>query len=114
MREKTLLKTAIGCSVLGIIVLFFVSSNIDIQDYKPSELSKDIGKDVKLKGIVTGVQNKGSFTSIQLTNEYTTQIVVFTKENSTIIKGDTIEIFGEVQEYNDKPEIIARKIRVIS
>jgi len=67
MREKTLLKTAIGCSVLGIIVLFFVSSNIDIPDYKPSELSKDIGKDVKLKGIVTGVQNKGSFTSIQLT-----------------------------------------------
>ncbi len=114
MREKTLLKVAIACSVLGLIVLFLVSSNIDIQEYKPSELSKEIGKDVKLKGTVVQVQNKGSFIAIQLKNEYTTQIVLFTKDNSTIIKGDNVEIFGKVQEYNNNPEIIASKVRVIS
>jgi len=40
MKEKTLLKTALICSLIGIIVLFFVSENISIDDQSREEFIK--------------------------------------------------------------------------
>jgi len=54
MEEKSLLRLALICSLVGIIALFFISENIEIKEKNIDEINKDnIGEDVRIKGIVS-------------------------------------------------------------
>ena len=114
MKETTLLKIALICSLVGLVTLYFISTKIEIKDYKPNLLNKNIGDDVKLKGIITKITDKGSVVFIEVSYQSPAALVLFTNDNSLKLKsGDNIEVAGKVQEYNGKNEIIAQKIRVI-
>lgn len=118
MKETTLLKIALVCSLSGLAVLYFASSKMELKDYKPkpSALSKNNnnGDDVRLKGIVTGINSKGKVIFIEVSQQSPVNIVVFTGgEGVKLSKGDNIEVTGRVQEYNGRDEIIAEKIRVM-
>ena len=112
MRENTLLKIALASAVVGLIALFLISKSIDIPEYNPSEI-KDLGKDVKLTGMITKVRDADGLFFIEIKQENYVTVVFFTKEENEFKKGENVEIIGKVQEYNGKPEIIAKKIRVI-
>ena len=114
MKETTLLKTALICSLIGLFVLFFISTKIDFRNYKPNELSKNAGESVKLNGMVEKTTQMENVAFIELNFETPVTVVVFKDDNLTLNKGDNIEIFGKVEYYNGKEEIIAQKIRVIS
>ena len=114
MKETTLLKIALVCSLAGLIALYFISQRIEVKDYKPAELNKNVGDDVKLKGAVTKIDGKGNVVFVDLKNENYMTVVLFTSENDLKLKnGDNIEVIGKVQEYNGKNEIIAQNIRVV-
>lgn len=114
MKETTLLKIALICSLVGLAVLYFISTKSEVKDYKPSLLNKNIGDDVKLQGIVTKITDAGDVVFIKVNQQNPVTIVLFTKEeNLKLIDGDNIEIIGEVQEYKGKNEIIAQKVRVL-
>ena len=113
MKENTLLKIALICSLVGLAVLYFISSKIEIKDYRPNLLNKNIGEDVKLQGTVTKVTGKNDVVFIEVSQKNTINVVAFTKDNFQLKYGDNIEVIGKVQEYNGKNEIIAQKIRVI-
>ena len=113
MKETTLLKVALICSLVGLIVLYFVSSKIEIKDYKPI-LNKNVGDDVKLNGIVTKITDRGNVVFIEVSHQSPVTVVLFSDEDNLKLKnGDSVEVIGEVQEYNGQPEIIAEKIRVV-
>ena len=113
MKESILLKIALICSLIGLIVLYFVSSKIEIKDYKPI-LNKNIGEDVKLNGIVTKVTDRGGVVFIEVSHQSPITVILFSSEDNLKLKnGDNVEVVGEVQEYKGKNEIIAEKIRVI-
>ena len=115
MKETTLLKIALICSLIGLLALYFISSKIEVKDYKPAELNKNVGDDVKLKGIITKISDKGNVVFVDLKNENYMTVVLFTSENDLKLKkGDNVEVIGKVQEYNGKNEIIAQKVRMIS
>lgn len=113
MKETTLLKIALICSLIGLIALYFISTKIEVKDYKPV-LNKNIGDDVKLKGIVAKITDRGNVVFIEVDYKNPITVVLFTDEDDLKLNnGDNIEVIGEVQEYNGKNEIIAQKIRVI-
>ncbi len=114
MKENTLLKIALICSLLGLFILYFISTVIEIKDYKPNVLSNNVGDEVKLKGAIAKINDRGNAVFIQISQEALVDVVIFSDGNSIKLRnGDTVEIFGKVQSYNGKDEIIAEKIRVI-
>ena len=113
MKETTLLKIALICSLVGLIVLYFISSKIEVKEYKPV-LSKNIGDDVKLNGIVSKITDRGNVVFIEVIHQNPVTVVLFTDDDNLKLRnGNNIEVIGKVQEYNGKNEIIAEKIRVI-
>lgn len=114
MKETNLLKVALICSLVGLTVLYFISTKIEFKDYKPSILNKNIGEDVKLNGIVTKITDRENVVFIEVNQQSPITVVLFTDDGNLKLKeGDNIEVLGEVQEYNGKNEVIAQKIRVI-
>ena len=114
MKETTLLKIALICSLVGLVILYFISGKIEIRDYKPNQLAKNAGDDVKLNGIITKISDKGNIIFIEVKQEYPVNVVLFTENNNLNLKnGDKVEIIGKIQEYDSKNEIIAQKVRVI-
>ena len=114
MKETTLLKIALICSLAGLITLYFISTRIEIKDYKPNILNRNVGDDVQLKGIVTKINDKGNVVFVDVSQQNSVSVVLFTDNNNLNLKnGDNIEVIGKVQEYNGKNEIIAQKIRII-
>ena len=113
MKESVLLKIALICSLLGLLILYFVSSGIEANEYKPSQLNKNIGEDVRFSGTVSKITKAENVIFIEVNHQNPVTVVLFTKENPQLSEGDNVEIDGEVQEYKGKEEIIAQKIRVI-
>ena len=113
MKENTLLKIALICSLVGLIALYFISTKIEVKDYKPN-FNKNIGDDVKLKGTITKITDAGNVVFIDVSQQNPITVVLFTGDDKLeLISGDNIEVIGELQEYKGKDEIIAQRIRVI-
>ena len=112
MKENTLLKIALICSLVGLIVLYFISTKIEVKDYKPN-FNKNIGDDVKLKGTITKITDAGNVVFIDVSQQNPITVVLFTEDDLKLISGDDIEVIGEVQEYKGKNEVIEKKIRKI-
>ena len=113
MKETLLLKIALICSLIGLIALFFISTKIEFKEYRPNKLSNNVGDDVKLQGIITKINDKGNVVFVELKQENFVNVVMFSEDNSSLKKGDNVEIIGKVQDFNGKNEIIAQKVRVI-
>ena len=114
MKETTLLKIALLCSLAGLVLLYFISIKIEVKNYKPNILNKNVGDDVKFEGTVTKITDRGNVVFINVNQQSPVIVVLFTDENNLKLNnGDNVEIIGKVQEYNGKNEIIAQKIRVV-
>ena len=113
MKENTLLKIALICSLAGLLALYFISQKIELKEYKPNALNKNIGDYVSLKGTVAKITEKGNVVFIEIEQQIPVTIVLFTDNSIDLKDGETIEVIGKVQEYNGKNEIIADKVRVI-
>ena len=115
MNEKTLLITALICSIIGLALLFFISGSIPISEKTINQLNKNnLDEVVKVKGTVTNVINTSKVTIIEITQPQSTSIVLFNDKTKVgLSKGDYIEAIGKVAEYNGKMELIGQRVRVI-
>ena len=113
MKEATLLKIALICSLVGLVVLYFISTKIEVRDYKPALLNKNIGDDVKLQGTITKINDQGNVIFVDVIQQNSVSVVLFSGNDINLKNGDKVEVIGKVQEYNGKNEIIAEKVRVI-
>jgi|TARA_Y100000310_G_scaffold309740_1_gene354183 aspartyl/asparaginyl-tRNA synthetase len=114
MKENTILKIALVISLVGLVMLYYISTQIDVKDYKPSKLNENVGDDVKMIGTISKISDRESVIFIDVLHESPVTVVLFTDEDMELNEGEKIEVIGEVQDYKGKNEIIARKIRVIS
>lgn len=115
MKEKTLLRIALLCSVTGIALLFIISENIEIDEKAIDKINMDnIGDYVKIKGTVAKIIETEEVMILNI--EQPAQITVFLFKNKpvTLNEGNYIEVIGKIEDYEGKTEIIADKIRVIS
>lgn len=113
MKEKTLLKISTICALIGVFVLYLISSNIKIDETSISKIEEEqIGKDVKVKGVVKDVFNGEKISIITITQPEEMKIILY--ENVSVSEGDYIEVIGEIDEYKGEREVIGNRVRVIS
>lgn len=115
MKEKTLLKIALICSLLGLLILYLISDTIEIKEKNIEKITLE-NKDefVKLRGIVSNVVDTEKVVIMEITQPQEITVVLFKdKETVNIQQGDEVEVIGKVDEYEGKLEIIADRLRVI-
>ena len=116
MKEKTLLKIALICSLVGLAALFLASRNFDVRDYgnSPTQLNRNLGEEVKLKGTVDRITKKNDVIFIQVNQNNPVSVVLFKGNGALDLnQGDYIEILGTVRDYRGKNEIVADSIRLL-
>ena len=114
MKETTILKIALTCSLVGLIALYLISAKIELNDYKPPVLNKNIGDDVILKGTVTKITERGNAVFVEISEQSSVNVVLFANGNPVSLKnGNNVEVIGKVQQYNGNNEIIADNVRVV-
>lgn len=116
MKDLTLFTVALICSVLGIIILFFISDNITISQTNIHDIdSIEPGKTVKIIGRIERASDteKVMFLTVGQEKIETVSVVLFKSSNITLKQGDYVEITGTVEEYQGAPEVIASRVRII-
>ena len=115
MKEKTLLKIALICSLLGLLILYLISGSIEIKEKNIEKITLE-NKDefVKLRGIVSNVVDTEKVVIMEITQPQEITVVLFKdKEPVNIQQGNEVEVIGKVDEYEGKLEIIADRLRII-
>ncbi|MFC1698270.1 hypothetical protein ACFL1H_08095 [Nanoarchaeota archaeon] len=122
MEDKTLLKTALLLTITGIIVLFIMSDNINLQnmeisDFDNKEFSKSLlDKEIKVTGKLIKVQQNNNSAILEIEQHVPKRLTIFLfKDEELNLEKDTyITVSGEFKEYEDKFELIANKIEINS
>lgn len=113
MREKTLLQIALMVSVLGVVVLYFMSSQMELEEKVIEKIdSTDYEKDLKIKGNVERVTDMEKIVILEVSQPKSITVVAFKDGDVDLEEGDSVYISGSVEEYQGKPEIIADEIKV--
>ena len=115
MKEKMLLKISLITSIIGILILLIILDKIDISDSNISSINKDlVDKQVKIKGEITRLTETTGLYIINIKdNTGNIDVIVFKEEKLELEKGNIVEIEGQVTEYQDKLEVIAKKIIIL-
>ena len=113
MKEKTLLKIAITCAIVGVIVLYYFSENINVEEKTIEKITlADVDKDVRIKGTVERITEKEKIAILSIAQPKTITVILFKDKNITDLQqGDNVYITGSVQEFEGKPEIIADEVK---
>ena len=116
MKEKNLFKLALVCSLVGLVVLFFVSEKIEVEEIDVGKItSTDIGKEVRVIGRVERISDteKVMFLEVGQEKVETVSVVLFKEDRGIRLKeGDYIELLGEVDDYKGEINIIANAVKV--
>ena len=114
MKEKTLLQIALIAGIAGIVVLFFVSTTIEINEKTIDKINtQNVGEDVKLIGTIKNVYQSENAYFIEISQPSSLTIILFKDKNISLQVGDTVEIIGKIDEYEGKLEVIGQRVRVI-
>ena len=117
MKESTLLKLSIVFSLLGTIVLFYISSSISIEETTVNKItSGSSGEYVLVKGAIASISDKESIMIIDIEKNEKIPVVLFKNDLNNMIelkKGDFVEVRGKTEEYKGRIEIIADEIRFL-
>src|SRR3989338_10942227 len=107
MADKLLKISFIG-AIVGIILLFIVSENIEIKETPIGMVDESyIGRSVRFSGEITKISSSEKFSSIEVDGK----ILVVLFEKVDLAKGDKIEVIGKVDEYKNRIEVVADSIR---
>ena len=112
MDDNILLKIALSFSIIGMIILYFISGDIKTEDYASSKISVIKDDFVKVEGTVSKISEKEGTTFIELMMQSPVKIVAF-GEVEKLSDGDYVEVFGKTSEYKGEDEVIASRIRIV-
>lgn len=112
MDESNLLKLALISSLVGIVVLLLISSNIELESSSIGELEEMDTENVKITGVISSVKDLGKIMILGVSQPQTIDVMLFKEGDVELQKGDFVELTGELREYRGKKEIIANKIEI--
>lgn len=115
MEEQTLLKWALISTIMGLVILFFISLGSKVDEIPLAKLEDvEFGRDVKIVGAISRVNSLGKISLIEVVHPKSVDVVVFLEKDMKLRKGDFVEIVGELREFRGEQEIIADKISMLS
>ncbi|MBT3721464.1 hypothetical protein HN789_02755 [archaeon] len=98
MNEKHFLRIVLIVSVLGIISLFIIAKNIQINDTTIQKINnEEIKGSIIVGGVVKEVQSSNKFTKLTIFNENEIDAVAYSYIN--ISKGDNVKIIGKYENH---------------
>jgi len=110
MQESTLLKIALLCSVIGVAILYIISSSIKVPD--SSLLEKDKG--YLVKGTISRITEKESVTYLTLQKEDELTVILFKDYPVDLNQGDYVEVKGTTSESDEgEIQLIGKEVRVV-
>lgn len=112
MEEKTLLKIALICSIVGVFIIFIFAGKLEPSLINISSISQSfIDKDVKIRGTVSSFRITSSVLMLDVRDETgVIKVVAFDKEDFEADKDQAVEVIGKVKEYQGVLEIEAKNI----
>lgn len=102
-------------AVVGIVILYFVSSGLEIKESLINQLdSVPDGDEVLVRGVVKAVTNKDKVAFLEVAQEEvkTVSVVLFKDDNISLAVGDYVEVEGTTETYLGKKEIIGSRVEV--
>ncbi|MFH1769990.1 MAG: hypothetical protein ABH828_00355 [archaeon] len=112
MKDSFLLKIALGCSLVGIVALFFIMRFTELDEFSISELYLlEDGSEVKIVGVVEKVVNSNNVTIISVSQKEIISGVIF--EKLEVSEGERVEITGALETYEGEKEVLVEKIAVL-
>ena len=108
------MKITLVLSIIGILLLFFISDKIKPKEYSLSELSKEVlEKEIKVKGEITKITEKPELTIMYIKDSTEKEIKVISFGKLNLKKGLNIEVIGKLKSYKNELEIEAKEINLI-
>lgn len=113
MSENTVLKVALVCTLVGIVLLYGISLFIEVDEKDVSEISDlDFGKTIRVKGVVSDVKSYDSFSILKISQAQSVEVFLF--DNFSVPVGVNVDIYGKVQEGRDGDiEIVGDVVRIV-
>ena len=111
MNERTLYTISLITLLCGLIFLYFMSEEINIDTIQSLE-QIPTEQTVRIAGIITKLRQaeKAYFLQVEGQETTTMDIIFFPDEDLFIEEGDYVEVLGDVEEYQGKKEVIASSI----
>ena len=114
MEDKTILKLAAICSMLGLLLLIYASERVEIKPVSISSLNPGmVDKNIKIEGTVTLSSLSKDVYFLTIKDDTASIKVVAFNPNIKINKGQKVEVEGKLAVYKGELEIIAKTIRTI-
>lgn len=112
MKEENLLKISLICSLIGILIILYITENTNIPNSNISNITnKDLETKVAIIGLVTSVKETPGLIILNVEDKTgNITVIAFKEENITLEPGRIIEVEGKVVEYNKQLEIQADSI----
>lgn len=111
MEEKTLVKVSLIVGLLGVLLLHFISSGMELKAVNGLEEFEE-EEEVKIAGVVGKAVEKDEVVFLDILNEKIEKVdvVLFKDKNISLSEGDYVEISGTVEEYKGEKEVIGNKV----
>ena len=113
MDDSRLIAISVSCALIGLVVLYYISNFIEPISANDVTL-KDIDKSIEINGYVEKITTKNGTSFINIAYKKSVPVVLFKSNNLTLKEGDYVKVAGKVAEYNDKEEIMASTVKLIS
>lgn len=115
MKEKTLLKIALICSIVGIFIVLVFADRLEPPLVKVSDISDSLlENDVKISGEIVSIKISPSVTILDVKDSSgSIKVVAFDSSDLNLGKGGFVEVTGKVTEYKGSLELEAKSIKLV-
>ncbi len=114
LSERKLIAASIAVSVIGIALLFLISSVMESPRASPAEAAKKGSGKVTVSGFVMDYSDRGSYAAIELAGTETVEAVSFDAEavrKLGLKRLQTVEVTGEIRQFNGRSSIVISRIK---
>jgi RecJ-like exonuclease len=108
MQDSTLLRIALVCGLVGVLVLFIITRGMEVEVQPIEQLGLTQDKEVAIRGTVADVTQRKSLTILEVGYETSIEVVLFDQPEVEV--GDMVIVTGELREYKGEPEIVGNKL----
>jgi hypothetical protein len=103
----------LASSIIGILFLFVISQNLEIKEIPLNKLSnQNLGEKILVKGKIQEISYQKSSIEIVLENQNKSnlEIIMFTDKILNLKQNQTVQIYGKLDSYRNKLQLIVDKI----
>lgn len=113
MHENTLLKIALMSSVLGVALLFVISSGTEVDAQAIARIDElPEGQEVEVTGVVVRAHDREKVLFLTLAEQKIEDvtIVLFKNGKVHVKEGDIVTVTGSLDEYEGKKQIVGNRV----